>query len=404
VVRASSSTARILVVDGDEEARGASARALDGVAVVVAVAGPAEALAAAAGEVFDLVLLDLAQALSDGEAGPLLGRLRALPTLAEASIILLAPSGGDARTLAALQAGATDFLSAPFSAHELALRVSSVLELAALRREKAGAAGDVAGLRQSVRTRDEFLATAAHELRTPITTLGLQTDGLLSLASRAALGADERLPRRLTSIRHQVTRLDQMVNQLLDVSRMMDGRLELRPELVDLHEVAADAIELLREPAQRAGSPVTLRALPGVVGHWDRFRVGQVITNLVGNAIKFGGGRPIEVELAADPDHARLAVHDEGMGIALDEQLRIFERFERAASSAGQPGTGLGLWISKQIVDACRGTISIDSALGRGCTFTVQLPRGTPARQDASALAEPLAGAGPPHPAAGLPE
>jgi signal transduction histidine kinase len=391
VVRASSSTARILVVDGDEEVRGASARALEG-AAVVAAASADEALAAAAREAFDLVLLGLGWALSDGEGGPLVARLRALPTLAEVPIVLLAPSGGDARTIAALQAGADDVLSVPFSAPELALRVSSRLELAALRREKTDAARVVVGLRQSVRTRDEFLATAAHELRTPITTLGLQTDGLLSLASRAAVGADDRLPRRLTSIRHQVTRLDQMVNQLLDVSRMMDGRLELRPELVDLHELAADAIELLREPAQRAGSPVTLRARPGVVGHWDRFRVGQVITNLVGNAIKFGGGRPIEVELAADPENARLAVRDEGVGIAPEEQLRIFERFERAASSAGQPGMGLGLWISKQIVDACRGTISIDSAHGRGCTFTVQLPRGTPAREDAPRLAEPLAG------------
>ena len=168
-----------------------------------------------------------------------------------------------------------------------------------------------------------------------------------------------------------------MVDQLLDVSRMMDGRLELRPELVDLHELAMDAIELLREPAQRAGSPVTLLARPGVVGHWDRFRVGQVITNLVGNAIKFGGGQPIEVELAADAHSARLAVRDGGVGIAPEEQRRIFERFERATSSAGHPGLGLGLWISKQIVDACRGTISIDSASGQGCTFTVQLPRGS---------------------------
>jgi signal transduction histidine kinase len=393
VVRASSFTARILVVDGDRDVRGASERALGEIAKVVAVAGIDEALAVSGHEPFDLVLLDAGQALFAGDGEPLLRRLRAVPALAAVPVVVLTASAAANETVAALDAGADDFLVKPFSSPELVLRVAARLELAALRRERAEDELEVLGLRRSVRTRDEFLSTAAHELRTPITTLGLQTDGLLSLANRTAAGADERLPRRLTSIRHQVTRLDQMVDQLLDVSRMMDGRLELRPELVDLHELAQDAIELLREPAQRAGSPVTLRALTGVVGHWDRFRVGQVITNLVGNAIKFGGGRPIEVELAVDTHHARLAVRDEGVGIAPEEQLRIFERFERAASSAGQPGMGLGLWISKQIVDACRGTISIDSASGQGCTFTVQLPRGAVSREDGPRPAERVADA-----------
>ena len=365
---------------------------------MVAVASADEALAVAAREAFDLVLIDAAQALSVGHAGTLLRRLRDVPSLAAVPMVVLASSVGADETVAALDAGADDFLIKPFSPRELALRVTSRLELTTLRRGRAEDELEIVGLRRSVRTRDEFVSTAAHELRTPITTLGLQTDGLLLLASRTAAGADERLPRRLTSIRRQVTRLDQMVDQLLDVSRMIDGRLELRPELVDLHELAQDAIELLREPAQRAGSPVTLRALPGVVGHWDRFRVGQVITNLVGNAIKFGGGRPIEIELAVDTHHARLAVRDEGVGIAPEEQLRIFERFERAASSAGQPGMGLGLWISKQIVDACCGTISIDSACGHGCTFVVQLPRGTVSREDSPLPAERVAGGAEPVP------
>jgi signal transduction histidine kinase len=374
VVGAASSTARILVVSDDPDGRGAWRRALEGRATVVVAADGDEALMLlAAAAPVDLVVA----APAAGDGGALVRRLRASRALEAVPILALAALAGSDETAAALAAGADDFLVKPFSPPELSLRVGSLLELAALRRCRADDQRQMVGLQSTVRMRDEFLSTAAHELRTPITTLGLQTDGLLQLSARAPVGADERLPRRLASIRHQVTRLDQMVDQLLDVSRMMDGRLELRPELVDLHDLALDAIELLREPAQRAGSPVTLRARPGVVGHWDRFRVGQVITNLVGNAIKFGGGQPIEVELASDADSARLAVRDGGVGIAPEEQRRIFERFERATSSAGHPGLGLGLWISKQIVDACRGTISIDSASGQGCTFTVQLPRGS---------------------------
>jgi signal transduction histidine kinase len=370
VVGAASSTARVLVVDDDPDARALLIDSLRDNGVMV-VAGTADG-PCGAHEPIDLVLV----ALSAARDGGALRRLRAAPGTANAPFIVVCPSAGaDAITLA-LDGGADDFLVGPFSSRELLLRLEASLELARLRRIHKQDEREVVELRGTVRVRDEFLSTAAHELRTPITTLGLQTDGLLQLCARAP-AADDRLPRRLTSIRHQVTRLDQMVDQLLDVSRMLEGRLELRPELVDLHDLAQDAIELLREPAKRAGSSVTLLARPGVVGHWDKFRVGQVITNLVGNAIKFGGGQPIEVELAADADHARLAVRDSGVGIAPEEQLRIFERFERAASSAGQPGLGLGLWISKQIVDACRGTISIDSQRGKGCTFTIQLPRGS---------------------------
>jgi signal transduction histidine kinase len=373
VVGAASSTARILVVDDDVGAREASAAALAPHATVLVAADGDGALAVVEQQPIDLALV----ALSVGVGTTLLPRLRATASFGALPIIVLSTAAGTAETMAALAAGADDFLVKPFSPGELVLRVEARLELAALRRGHLHDEQEVVGLRGTVRVRDELLSTAAHELRTPITTLGLQTDGLLNLAARSGVGADDRLPRRLASIRHQVTRLDQMVEQLLDVSRIMDGRLELRPELVDLHDLAVDAIELLREPALRAGSPVTLRARPGVVGNWDRFRVGQVITNLVGNAIKFGEGRPIEVELAADASSARLAVRDGGVGIAPEEQLRIFDRFERAASAANHPGLGLGLWISKQIIDACRGTISIDSARGQGCTFTVQLPRGS---------------------------
>jgi signal transduction histidine kinase len=114
-----------------------------------------------------------------------------------------------------------------------------------------------------------------------------------------------------------------------------------------------------------------------VTGHWDRLRIGQVITNLLSNAIKFGRGLPIDVEVASEGDRASLSVRDAGIGIAPEERTRIFQRFERASSERHYPGLGLGLWIAKQIVDACHGTITVDSAPGGGSTFKMELPRAT---------------------------
>jgi signal transduction histidine kinase len=260
------------------------------------------------------------------------------------------------------------------------------LELAGMRRRSAQQEEALAGLRRALQIRDEFLAMASHELRTPITTLGLQTEGLLHLGARISArpagdgrpGADseDRLRRRLLAIRNQVVRLDRLVDQLLDVSRLLEGRLDLHPEAVDLLAVVSDVVDLLREPAARAGSPVHLRGDAGLLGQWDRFRLEQVVTNLLSNAIKFGEGGAIGVEVEGDAERARLVVRDAGQGIPVEEQQRIFERFERASNGRSHPGLGLGLWISKRIVDAIGGTISVESRPGGGSVFAVELPRG----------------------------
>ena len=121
-----------------------------------------------------------------------------------------------------------------------------------------------------------------------------------------------------------------------------------------------------------------MRAPVPAVGYWDRSRVDQVLSNLVSNAIKYGDGKPIEVTVEVTPEAALLRVRDNGVGIAAQDQARIFERFERAASLRNYGGVGLGLWSVHKIVDALGGTVSVDSQPELGATFTVLLPRARP--------------------------
>jgi signal transduction histidine kinase len=237
------------------------------------------------------------------------------------------------------------------------------------------------------RSRD-FLADVSHELRTPIAALRTYNELLRE-------GADAKPDARrefLHSSAEQIDRLDWLATNLLELSKLDTGlvALDLRPN--DLRAVAESAVEATEPAAQRKG--VSLEAkLPGrpVRTRHDQQRVGQVLSNLLGNAVKFTpAGGHVTLSLERDTDAAILRVSDTGVGIDADELPRVFDRFYRGtgAAEARATGSGLGLAIVKSIVDMHRGVITIDSTPGRGTTVEVRLPR-DPAAAPATGPATP---------------
>lgn len=223
--------------------------------------------------------------------------------------------------------------------------------------------------REALRVREEFLSIAAHEIRTPVTSIHLAVQGLGDKDPTTEVAH-----RLLAVIEREDRRLTQLVDDLLDVGRIRSGRLELELGPVDLVQVVREMADQLAPQRQRSGSELSIASDARVVGTWDRSRLEQVATNLLSNAIKFGIGRPIRVEVRAQGGRAILRVTDQGMGIPEPVQARIFEPFERAVRERTFGGLGLGLYIVRTIVEALGGTVRVQSVAGAGATFTVELP------------------------------
>ncbi len=231
-------------------------------------------------------------------------------------------------------------------------------------------------LHQAVRARDQFLAIASHEMRTPLTALELQVAGLqrLTRSNPTVVVSDDRVQSKCEVIIRQVGRLNTLIDQLIDVGQITAGRLELSPERLDLGDLVRAVLARTKEEIRRSGSEVVLRLAAPAVGSWDRPSLERVVTHLVSNALKFGDGKRIDIELRATADRASLSVRDHGIGISAQDQHRIFERFERAVSERHYGGFGIGLWVARQAVEAHGGVIRVQSHGRDGSEFTVELP------------------------------
>ncbi len=222
----------------------------------------------------------------------------------------------------------------------------------------------------AIRLRDEFVLVAGHELRTPLAAMTLHHQALATLPETATIAKVVERGKKLVS---QSDRMARLVEELLDVSRLAAGRLTLERTRFDLAELVHEVANRMRDGFDRASMPLSVTA-ESITGEWDRGRIDQIITNLMSNALKYGRGSPVNVTVVRRDTTAVIAVTDRGIGIAPEDQGRVFERFERAVASRKFAGLGLGLWIAAQLVEAHGGTIAVASTLGEGSTFTVALP------------------------------
>ncbi|MCP3139063.1 PAS domain-containing sensor histidine kinase [Pyxidicoccus xibeiensis] len=236
-------------------------------------------------------------------------------------------------------------------------------------------------LREALRIRDEFLSVASHELKTPLTPLQLRLTSLQrTLENNPESLSGERLARDLDVANRQVRKLADLIEDLLDVSRLSVGKLLVEPEPVDLTALTREVLVRYGPQAAQAGCLIDVEAPGPIEGRWDRRRLDQAVTNLVTNAMKYGAGKPIHVRVGVDEGLAVLRVRDEGIGIAPEHQHRIFERFMRAVSERNYGGLGLGLFITQQIVEAHGGSIDVQSQPGQGAAFILRLPLAPPPR------------------------
>jgi PAS domain S-box-containing protein len=231
-------------------------------------------------------------------------------------------------------------------------------------------------LHDAVNLRDEFLSVASHELRTPITSILLRAESLHRKLPAPIPGPA--LAAGLELIIRQAQKIDSLVGDMLDVTRISHRRMQLDRAPVDVIELVETFCAQMREEARTRGGfevEVSRPASGRALASWDRRRIEQVLGNLLDNAFKYGAGRPVTLRLGFPaPALARIEVEDRGIGISAEAQEKIFLPFERARAALSFAGLGLGLYISREIVRAHEGTLSVTSEPGAGSTFCVELP------------------------------
>lgn len=232
-------------------------------------------------------------------------------------------------------------------------------------------------LREALQARDEFLSIASHELTTPLTSLRLQVTTFQRGRERgdSKVYTREWINHYVEKAERQVRRLTRLVDDMLDFARIRTGQMRIQKETTSLDEVVRGAIERLRPVLTNADTMIEVISKQPIEGVWDKFRLEQVITNLLTNAMRYGDRKPVRVTLDQIGTVARLSVCDQGIGLSAEARERIFDRFERSISADEVSGLGLGLYITRQIVEAHGGRIWAESeGLGRGATFVVELP------------------------------
>ena len=292
------------------------------------------------------------------------------------------------------ESGAVDFLHKPLDIHAVKSKVNVFVDLyrqskamkqqvEALeqsRREQEALLKQLQAtqneLEQAVRMRDDFMSIVAHELRTPLNGLILETQlRKMHLArDNAAAFTLDKMHAMVDRDERQIKSLIRLIEDMLDVSRIRTGKLSIRTSQFDLVKLVSNLLQNFAPQIDAAETAVTFTADQPVVGNWDEFRIEQVISNLLTNALRYGGEGTIDVRVFTQDGQARVEVQDRGIGISEENQRRIFQQFERVSAKTVVAGLGLGLFISEQIVTAHGGSITVESRIGEGALFRVCLP------------------------------
>ena len=240
-----------------------------------------------------------------------------------------------------------------------------------------GGSGDLAerlrAAEDAIRARDEFLAIAAHELRSPLNALALRVAALELMAARRG---EEELRAELERTRRSIDRYVRRAVVLLDVSHLNAGSQPLTREPVSVAAIVRNVVETHIDEARFHRTSIEWKVEGNPIGQWDPHMVEEIVGNLVSNAIKYGAGSPVRIAAVADEaGMANFEVSDKGPGIADAERAKIFDKFSRVVSTArDRAGFGLGLWIVGRMVAAHGGTIDVTAPAEGGSTFIVRLP------------------------------
>jgi signal transduction histidine kinase len=351
------SQGHILLADDNADMREYVRRLLEGPYTVEAVENGTRALEAARARPPDLVLSDVMMPGLDGFG--LLRELKGDPKTAAVPVILLSARAGEEAKVEGLEAGADDYLVKPFGARELVARVEGSVKAARAKAERAD-------------FEQQLIGIVSHDLRTPVSAILLGAAGLLR-----GDALSERQSRSVSRIQSSAERANRMIRDLLDFTQArLAGGIRLERRVTDLHELVQGVLEEVE--AAHAGREFRVSLGGDGRGEWDPDRLGQVVQNLVTNALKYSpGGTPVRIETHAEDGGVVLSVHNEGAPIPPEWLGRIFQPLQRASDEVDKAGRGigLGLYIVKQVVDAHGGTVSVESTAETGTTFTVRLPR-----------------------------
>jgi signal transduction histidine kinase len=235
-------------------------------------------------------------------------------------------------------------------------------------------------LEQALNLRDEFIYIASHELKTPLAALTLQAGLLEKIFQKETppsfnpAASKKTLFRCLDLLKYDLARFSGMIDNLLDTTKLSEGKLKLTTGWVDINKIISEVVDRHRNDFTENRIEIKLTLEPSLLGHFDKDRIDQVIENILTNAIKYGGGNPILICTQKKDSEIQILIQDHGVGISPGDQIKIFNRFERIDQNARIGGLGLGLYIVDQIIDLHKGRITVSSKLGQGSTFLISLP------------------------------